>query len=354
MRGPLAAAQDLVHQRELHLAVALAAQLGAEVAGPQPPGAHLVLERVDDGPQGVVERVEGLVAPEPGRAARPRRGRRRPSSRAASWNSGSVEKSHDMVGEASSSSSATAWVTALAIGMCRDSLGPCALEWGPRTPVATNWVSGKLLCRSARNGMVPPSPTRPRRAPEAVHRRPRTSVGRDVGVERRGDPAVGRRLEVDGDVGPFVGGDGRDQRVGRRLRVDVGRQAERELERGARAAARCRRRGGAGRPSVPVTSRAARPGAGDRGDRPGSGVSRRSPSTVGSGAVGELGRHRGRGWPGARRGSRRPGSSGRRMRPVGLVLDARQDAPQDAERRGHHAAALPAVDALGQHVDPHA
>ena len=41
------------------------------------------------------------------------------------------------------------------------------------------------------------------------------------------------------------------------------------------------------------------------------------------------------------------------MRPVRLVLYLRQDAAQDAERRRHHATALPAVDALGQHVDLH-
>ena len=35
-------------QRELQLAVALAAELGPEVAGPQALVAHLLLERVDD------------------------------------------------------------------------------------------------------------------------------------------------------------------------------------------------------------------------------------------------------------------------------------------------------------------
>ena len=78
--------------------------------------------------------------------------------------------------------------------------------------------------------MVPPSPKdpggRPKRSTEA-----RVERGGDVGVEGRGVPPVGRRLEVDGDVGPVIGGDGRDQGVGRHLRIDVGRQAERELGR---------------------------------------------------------------------------------------------------------------------------
>src|SRR5690606_27064776 len=41
---PAGAAQDLVEQRQLHLAVSLAAELRAEVAGPQALLAHPVLE----------------------------------------------------------------------------------------------------------------------------------------------------------------------------------------------------------------------------------------------------------------------------------------------------------------------
>ena len=62
-RRPLGPSEDLVHEGELHLPVALATELGAEVAGPQAAFADLLFERVDDGPQCVVERVEGLVPP---------------------------------------------------------------------------------------------------------------------------------------------------------------------------------------------------------------------------------------------------------------------------------------------------
>ena len=37
--------------------------------------------------------------------------------------------------------------------------------------------------------------------------------------------------------------------------------------------------------------------------------------------------------------------------PVALVLDAREEAPEDTERRGHDPARVPGVDALGQHLD---
>ena len=39
---------------------------------------------------------------------------------------------------------ATAIVTRLPVGICRNSLGPCALECGPSTPVTTNASSGIL------------------------------------------------------------------------------------------------------------------------------------------------------------------------------------------------------------------
>ena len=70
--------------------------------------------------------------------------------------------------------------------------------------------------------MEPPSPTapgaRPKRSLNPGQRR------RDAGVERRRHPALRHPLDVDGDVRPLVGADGRDEGVARRLRVDVGRQ----------------------------------------------------------------------------------------------------------------------------------
>ena len=56
-----AAPEDLVHQRELHLAVALAAELGVEVARPQAAVPHLLLERF-----GGLPRVVGHVVVEEG------------------------------------------------------------------------------------------------------------------------------------------------------------------------------------------------------------------------------------------------------------------------------------------------
>ena len=49
-------------------------------------------------------------------------------------------------------------LTFLAVGMWRNSLGPCALEWGPSTPVTTNWVFGYFSPSIAMNGIDPPSP----------------------------------------------------------------------------------------------------------------------------------------------------------------------------------------------------
>src|SRR6185503_799871 len=49
-------------------------------------------------------------------------------------------------------------LTFLAVGMCRNSLGPCALECGPRTPVTTNWVFGYFSPSIAMKGIEPPSP----------------------------------------------------------------------------------------------------------------------------------------------------------------------------------------------------
>jgi hypothetical protein len=60
-RAPDRLAKDLVQHRELELAVALAAELGAEVAGPQALLAYLVLERLDDVALLVGEVFGGLV-----------------------------------------------------------------------------------------------------------------------------------------------------------------------------------------------------------------------------------------------------------------------------------------------------
>src|SRR6185437_722159 len=49
-------------------------------------------------------------------------------------------------------------LTFLAVGMCRNSLGPWALECGPRTPVTTNWVRGNFAPSMAMKGIEPPSP----------------------------------------------------------------------------------------------------------------------------------------------------------------------------------------------------
>src|SRR4029078_8361094 len=46
-RRPLRAAEYLVHEAELQLAVAEAAEVGAEVAGPESLLLHLLLERAD-------------------------------------------------------------------------------------------------------------------------------------------------------------------------------------------------------------------------------------------------------------------------------------------------------------------
>src|SRR5579871_4692963 len=53
---------------------------------------------------------------------------------------------------------ATATVTLLPVGMCRNSLGPCALECGPSTPVMTNCVLGNFSPSMPMNGIEPPSP----------------------------------------------------------------------------------------------------------------------------------------------------------------------------------------------------
>src|SRR5471032_3522970 len=56
----------------------------------------------------------------------------------------------------------------LAKGMWRNSLGPWALEWGPSTPVTTNWVPGNFSPSMAMKGIEPPSPWNATGLPNAV------------------------------------------------------------------------------------------------------------------------------------------------------------------------------------------
>src|SRR5512135_3367710 len=58
-------------------------------------------------------------------------------------------------------------LTFFAVGMCRNSLGPCALECGPSTPVTTNCAAGNFSPSIAMNGMLPPSPINAAGAPKA-------------------------------------------------------------------------------------------------------------------------------------------------------------------------------------------
>ena len=74
-RRPARRAEDLVDQRELELAEALAAELGTEVRTPETLGPHLVLHRPHQRAGLVVERVERAVREDRGRAARPSRAR---------------------------------------------------------------------------------------------------------------------------------------------------------------------------------------------------------------------------------------------------------------------------------------
>ena len=67
---------------------------------------------------------------------------------------------------------ATQQVSLLPMGMCKNSLGPWAFDWGPRTPVMRNWASGTFCPSIAMKGMVPPSPMlmagSPKKAREAL------------------------------------------------------------------------------------------------------------------------------------------------------------------------------------------
>ena len=72
-------AEDLVHQAELDLAEALAAEVGRQVRGPQPALLDLLLERRDH----ALEAVLAQLLEDASRSARPPRARTRASSRAA-------------------------------------------------------------------------------------------------------------------------------------------------------------------------------------------------------------------------------------------------------------------------------
>ncbi len=62
-RRPARAAEDLVHQRQLELSVALAAKLGPEVAGPQALLLHLLPQRRQDRPRRLIVHVVGVTRP---------------------------------------------------------------------------------------------------------------------------------------------------------------------------------------------------------------------------------------------------------------------------------------------------
>ena len=75
-------------RRELHLAVALAAELGTEVARPQTLVADPLLQRIDDLAQRVRRAARTPARATRDRSARPPRGRTRPPSRASSGTPG--------------------------------------------------------------------------------------------------------------------------------------------------------------------------------------------------------------------------------------------------------------------------
>ena len=79
-----------MHQAELDLAEALAAELGRQVRGPQPALLDLLLERRDR----ALEAVLAELVEDASRAARSPRARTSRIQSSCSWNSGSVEKSH--------------------------------------------------------------------------------------------------------------------------------------------------------------------------------------------------------------------------------------------------------------------
>ena len=228
-------------------------------------------------------------------------------------------------------------------------MGPWALEPGPRTPVATNWVPGNPRCRSARNGMEPPSPTKPGSRPkrsldtaESVAAMPGSSGGAihpwaaaSMSMVMCAPSSV-RMAEIRASVATCASTSG-------------GSRSENfSVVEGRRTFPPSR---GLGSPSAPVTSRAA-PQVRATSRSTGSGVRRCRPSTIGRAAVGELGRHGGEVGP-VRVGYPRPEQFRQEDAAGRLVLYLRQDAAQDAERGRDHATALPAVDALGQHVDLH-
>lgn len=41
--------------------------------------------------------------------------------------------------------------------MCKNSFGPCAFDFGPKTPVTTNWPFGHNDLNKPKNGMDIPS-----------------------------------------------------------------------------------------------------------------------------------------------------------------------------------------------------
>ena len=142
--------------------------------------------------------------------------------------------------------------------------------------------------------------------------------------------------------------DRRQQGVAGRRGVHVGREAERELQRGRRpqhvAAVPWR-----GQPVGAGDLQRGAPGAGDQAiDR----VGRQQAQPVDDrrGAVGE-GRGDGLEAGPLGHGYPRPTELGQEDAAGLLVFDLRKDAAEDPERRRDDPATLPAVDALGEHVD---
>ena len=85
-------AQDLVHEAELDLAEALAAELGRQVRGPQPAALDLLLQRRVDARRAPADRAAETIVSS-GQISSRTKARIQSS---CSWNSGSVEKSHAM------------------------------------------------------------------------------------------------------------------------------------------------------------------------------------------------------------------------------------------------------------------
>jgi hypothetical protein len=97
----------------------------------------------------------GLGENQAGRAAEPARAL---ASRTLSNAGGQAARCRLSLAAWSASTWATQPVSLRAVSMCRNSFGPCALEFGPSTPVTRNCVPGKRSPSIPMNGMLPPVP----------------------------------------------------------------------------------------------------------------------------------------------------------------------------------------------------